>query len=75
MDAVCELNVMEQVFNVCENTLIRNAWKRGQKITVHGWIYSVEDGLLRDLDLSLATVDDMKAAVKQLDLKTGLIVT
>jgi carbonic anhydrase len=75
MDAVCELNVMEQVFNVCENTLIRNAWKRGQNITVHGWIYSVEDGLLRDLDLSLATIDDMKAAVKQLDLKTGLIVT
>ena len=42
---------------------------------MHGWIYSVEDGLLRDLDLSLATIDDMKAAVKQLDLKTGLIVT
>ncbi len=75
MDAVCELNVMEQVFNVCENTLVRNAWKRGQNITVHGWIYSVEDGLLRDLDLSLATIEQMKAAVKYIELKTGLIVT
>ncbi len=74
MNAVCELNVMEQVFNVCDNTLVRNAWRRGQKITVHGWIYGVEDGLLRDLDLSLSTVEEMKAAVQRLDLKTGLIV-
>jgi carbonic anhydrase len=51
LDQLCELNVMEQVFNVCENTLVRNAWQRGQKLTVHGWIYGVEDGLLRDLDL------------------------
>jgi carbonic anhydrase len=51
LDQLCELNVMEQVFNVCENTLVRHAWQRGQKLTVHGWIYGVEDGLLRDLDL------------------------
>ena len=62
-------------FDICENTLVRNAWRRGQKITVHGWIYSVEDGLLRDLDLSLETIDEMKGAVTQLNLKTGLIVT
>ena len=42
---------------------------------MHGWIYSVEDGLLRDLDLSLATIEQMKAAVKYIELKTGLIVT
>jgi len=58
---------------VCENTLVRNAWQRGQKITVHGWIYGVEDGLLRDLALSLSSIEEMKAAVHRLLTKTELI--
>ena len=47
--ALCELNVVEQVRNVCESTIIENAWKQGQKLAVHGWVYSLKDGLLKDL--------------------------
>ena len=50
-DRLCELNVIEQVANVCDTTMVRNAWKRGQELTIHGWIYRLEDGLLRDLDV------------------------
>lgn len=49
LNALCELNVVEQVANVCHTTIVQNAWKRGQDLTVHGWIYSIEDGILRDL--------------------------
>ncbi len=46
---LCELNVIEQVVNVCHTTVVREAWGRGQELAVHGWIYSLRDGLLRDL--------------------------
>jgi carbonic anhydrase len=46
---LCELNVKEQVRNVCESTIVQNAWKQGQRLVVHGWIYGIEDGLLKDL--------------------------
>ncbi len=46
---LCELNVVEQVRHVCESTIIENAWKAGQTLAVHGWVYSVKDGLLKDL--------------------------
>ena len=52
---LCELNVVEQVANVCHTTIARDAWERGQELTVHGWIYGLQDGLLRDLNV---TVDD-----------------
>jgi carbonic anhydrase len=48
---LCELNVAAQVANVCHTTIVQDAWRRGQPLAVHGWIYSLEDGLLRDLDL------------------------
>jgi carbonic anhydrase len=48
-DRLCELNVIEQVLNVCQTTVVREAWSRGQELAVHGWIYSIRDGLLRDL--------------------------
>ena len=73
LDQLCELNVIEQVFNVCENTLVRHAWNRGQKLTVHGWIYGVEDGLLRDLSLNVSSIEEMKSSVHHLFTKTGLI--
>ncbi|HRH91615.1 MAG TPA: carbonate dehydratase [Agitococcus sp.] len=73
LDQLCELNVSEQVFNVCENTLVRHAWNRGQKLTVHGWIYGVEDGLLRDLSLNVSSIEEMKSSVHHLFTKTGLI--
>jgi carbonic anhydrase len=46
---LCELNVIEQVVNVCDTTVVRDAWARGQSLAVHGWIYDIADGLLRDL--------------------------
>lgn len=49
---LCELNVIEQVANVCQTTIVRDAWQRGQDLTVHGWIYGLRDGLLRDLNCS-----------------------
>ena len=49
-DRLCELNVLEQALNVCKSTVVRSAWKRHQPLTVHGWIYNLKDGLLRDLD-------------------------
>ncbi|NND68298.1 MAG: carbonate dehydratase [Halioglobus sp.] len=49
VDRLCELNVMSQVANVCNTTIVQNAWQRGQEIAVHGWIYSLKDGLLNDL--------------------------
>jgi carbonic anhydrase len=48
-DRLCELNVVEQALNVCRSTVVRAAWKRGQDLAVHGWIYSLKDGLIRDL--------------------------
>ena len=52
-DRLCELNVMEQVANVCQTTIVRDAWERGQELALHGWIYGLHDGLLRDLNVSL----------------------
>jgi carbonic anhydrase len=57
-DRLCELNVVEQVANVCNTTIARDAWERGQQLTVHGWIYGLHDGLLRDLNV---TVSDFQA--------------
>lgn len=50
-DRLCELNVLEQVVNVCQTTMLQDAWARGQSVTVHGWVYRLEDGLVRDLGL------------------------
>jgi carbonic anhydrase len=51
---LCELNVIEQVSNVCNTTVVRDAWAAAQDLTVHGWIYSLEDGLLRDLGVTMS---------------------
>jgi carbonic anhydrase len=57
-DRLCELNVIEQVANVCNTTIVRNAWKRGQSLNVHGWIYRLEDGILRDMDVTVCGTDE-----------------
>jgi len=54
IDRLCELNVIEQVQNVANTTIVREAWQRGQDLTVHGWIYGIKDGLMRDLDVSVS---------------------
>ncbi len=51
-DRLCELNVIEQVANVCDTTMVQQAWKGGQELSVHGWIYRLEDGLLHDLGVT-----------------------
>jgi carbonic anhydrase len=61
-DRLCELNVAEQVVHVAETTIVRDAWARGQPLAVHGWIYGVADGLLRDLGVTLAGETDLRAA-------------
>ena len=53
LDRLCELNVIEQVRNVSQTTIVQSAWERGQELGVHGWIYGLQDGLLRDLDVSI----------------------
>ena len=57
-DLLCELNVLEQSLNVCQTTIVRDAWERGQEVAIHGWIYDVNDGLLRDTGFSAALGDD-----------------
>ncbi len=52
---LCELNVIEQVSNVCQTTIVRDAWERAQPMTVHGWIYGIEDGLLRSIGMSISS--------------------
>ena len=51
---LCELNVVEQVLNVCHTTIARDAWERSQELAVHGWIYGLQDGLLRDLHVTVS---------------------
>ncbi|TSC25225.1 carbonate dehydratase [Corallococcus sp. Z5C101001] len=60
-DRLGELNVLEQVQNVSHTTIVQDAWERGQPLTVHGWIYGVEDGLLKDLGLTLGGPDELAA--------------
>jgi carbonic anhydrase len=68
---LCELNVVEQALHLCETTVVRDAWDRGQELTIHGWIYDLHDGLLRDLGVTIGRLDDTvaicEAAAKELD--------
>jgi carbonic anhydrase len=59
---LCELNVIEQVAKVCETTCVQDAWTRGQPVMVHGWIYAVNDGLLRDLEICIAAPEELAPA-------------
>jgi carbonic anhydrase len=60
-DRLCELNVIEQAANVCRTSIVEDAWARGQPLTVHGWIYGVHDGLLRDLRFTAASKGEAAA--------------
>lgn len=59
-DRLCELNVLEQVVNVAETTVVRDAWARGQALTVHGWIYGLRDGYLRDVGINVSSMDEVE---------------
>ena len=58
-DRLCELNVIEQVINVCETTVVQDAWTRRQDLTVHGWTYRLETGLVNDLGMSISSSEEM----------------
>jgi len=60
VNLLCEMNVKAQVANVCRTTIVQNAWARGQELEVHGWIYSVGDGLLRDLGMTVKGLDQIE---------------
>jgi len=62
---LCELNVIEQVANVCSTTIVQDAWARGQDLSVHGWIYGLKDGLLRDLKASAGNPKEATAAYEE----------
>ena len=61
LDALVALNVVEQVVNVCQSTVLQDAWGRGQEISVHGWVYGIHDGLLQDLRISVSGVEGLEA--------------
>ncbi len=67
VDLLCELNVAEQVKNVCHTTIVQDAWDRGQDLAVHGWIYSIRDGLIRDLQLTVTGKDQIDAIYRTTD--------
>jgi carbonic anhydrase len=58
-ERLCELNVVEQVNNVCQTTIVQDAWDRGQEVSVHGWVYGLKDGLLNDLNMTVAAAHDL----------------
>jgi carbonic anhydrase len=58
-DLLCELNVVEQVVNVCQTTVVQDAWARGQELSVHGWVYSLNDGLIRDLKIAVSQAGEL----------------
>ncbi len=62
LNRLCELNVIEQVLSVSRTTIVQNAWGRGQELAVHGWIYGIGDGLLRDLDICITNQSELSAA-------------
>jgi carbonic anhydrase len=65
LDRLCELNVIEQVLNVCHTSIVRDAWQRGQPLAVHGWIYGFKNGLLRDLDITVTQPDEVTTCYRE----------
>ena len=62
MRALCELNVLEQAYNVCQTTVLQDAWARQQTVVVHGWVYGLHNGLLEDLKMTVTKWDDVEPA-------------
>jgi len=64
VNLLCELNVTSQVFNVCHTTIVQNAWSRGQPLSVHGWVYSLKDGLINDLQCTVSGPEQISAVYR-----------
>jgi carbonic anhydrase len=67
VDRMCELNVVEQVLNVARSTIVQDAWDRGQPLSVHGWAYAIDDGLVRDLKSSVANREELSDLAYRVD--------
>lgn len=61
VNKLCELNVYEQVANVCNTTIVQNAWRNGKDLTVHGWIYGLHNGLIKDLKISASSIENVNS--------------
>ena len=72
-DRLCELNALEQVVNVCQTVVVQDAWKRGQRLTVHGWVYGLKDGLVHDLGITVDRLEELpsryEAALRALECR------
>jgi carbonic anhydrase len=64
VDRLCELNVIEQVVNVCQTTVLRDAWERRQEVAVHGWVYGLKDGLVHDLGVTVTNAEEIPVAYR-----------
>jgi carbonic anhydrase len=69
--ALCELNVIEQVVNVAHTTVMQDAWSRGQQVTLHGWVYALSDGLLRNLHVSVEGNEQLETAYRAAIVETA----
>jgi carbonic anhydrase len=67
VNRLCELNVIEQVVNVCQTTIVQAAWKLKQDLAVHGWIYSIEDGILKDLNICVTNPNEIPNTLESRD--------
>ena len=65
LDALCELNAIEQVVNVAQTTVMKDAWNRGQEVTLHGWVYGISDGLVHDMHMTCGGNDELLPVYKQ----------
>jgi len=65
LDRLCELNVIEQVLNVCETTIVQSAWDRGKALEIHGWVYGLHDGLLQDLSVCVKSAEEFQQVYRK----------
>jgi len=65
VNALCELNVVEQALNVCQTTIVQDAWQRGQEVVIHGWVYGLHNGLLEDLAMTASGPEDVTVAYEK----------
>ncbi len=72
LDALCELNVIEQVVNTAQTTVVRDAWERGQAVTLHGWVYGLKDGLVQDLFMTVRGNADVDKAYRKAVTEVGM---
>jgi carbonic anhydrase len=71
---LCELNVIEQAYNVCHTTIVQNAWQRGQSLAIHGWVYDLHDGIIRDLNITITNLNEI-SSVYRMATEKELVVT